>query len=139
VDVVLTVFVGSIVLLGAYFIGQLVYMLIRTHGAVRTASAAAHLQARQEIDGLSTEDLRARLLGNAYLSTTLRHDADVQSFLARVAAHDEIALAQSYPQRKLYSMLAKAEIPLRIPGRPEAVDEVREIDLVLQELAKRSR
>jgi hypothetical protein len=136
-EIVLTALVVAVGVAGVYFIGRLLYAVIGGIWVVRRATGGANEQMRRELAGLSIDGLRARLLENKYLSVTLRNDANVQAFLARVARGDEVSLAQAYPREKLYGMLVDAERPLRIPGRPEAVDEVQEVSAVLQALAAR--
>jgi hypothetical protein len=130
---------GVFILIAAmvYFLGRLLYMVIGGMGAVRKATAAFDKQLRQELAELSVEGLRERLLRNPYLSS-LRNNANVQNFYARVAAGDEAALVRELSKARFYKMLVGAEQSLDIVGRPEAVDNIDEIWTILQELAARS-
>jgi hypothetical protein len=130
--------IGLIIVAMAYFLGRLLYMMIGAIWAVRKATAAANEQLRQELAKLTVEGLRERLLRNTYLSESLRNDASVQGFCARVADGDAVALGQEYSKRGLYKMLVCAELRMGSVGRPEAADNIDEIWTVLQELIRRS-
>jgi hypothetical protein len=121
---------------GAYFVGLLLYKTVGVARAVSGARASAQADLAQSLAGLSTDDLRQRLLRDPYL-LGLRSDAAVQAFLTRVEQGDEVALAQKYPRARLSRVLATAERTGGQTGRPEALDAISEVSGILQELARR--
>jgi hypothetical protein len=130
---------GIVVLIlaaGVFSGGLLLYLMVGGGWAVWRATARANESLERELAGLSTEELRERLLTDPYLSEH-REDAGVRELLSRIARGDELALAREYPRRSLYEVLVRAETAAGHTGRPEAVDAVPEISSMLQELARR--
>jgi hypothetical protein len=121
-----------------YFAGRLAYVVIGGMWVVRRATSAARVKWHEELANLTSEEIRARLLHESYFSNVLRADPGIQTFLARIARGDEVALAAEYPRAKLYRLLASAERATGATGRPEAVDAIGTISGLLQELAKRT-
>jgi hypothetical protein len=128
------------IIIGAmiYFVSRLFYMAIGGIGAVRRATAAVDKQLRQELTELSVEGLRERILRNPYLTVSLRSDANIQRFCAKIADGNEAALVAEFTKGRLYKMLVGAERSLGMTGRPEALENIDEIWAVLQELGKKS-
>jgi hypothetical protein len=128
--------VALILAAGVFFGGLLLYLLVGGGWVVWRATARANKELERELAGLSTDELRERLLEDSYLSEH-REDAGVRELLSRIARGDELALAREYPRRSLYQVLVRAETAAGRNGRPEAVDAVSEISSMLQELARR--
>ena len=128
----------AIVASGTYFVGRLFYMVIGGMLAVSRATARARQSFAREMAGLSTPEIRQRLLEDSYLTHELRNAAAVQALLSRIAQGDEVALASEYPTGKLYNLFARAEFAAGTEGRPRAVDTIDTISGLLQELARRT-
>ena len=122
----------------AYFSWRVVRMVAGGAWVVSRATGRARAGLRREVAALTTDDVRTRLVQNPYFTADIRSQASVQQFLSRVSRHEEIALAAEYPRRKMYRLLANAEAAAGRTGRPEAVDAIDEIWILLEELARRA-
>jgi hypothetical protein len=123
---------------GLYVIGYIIYFWIASSRAGRRDSARAREKEARALAQLSSDEIRQRLLHDSYLSQFLKDDVMVQGLLARVSRGDEVSLAQEYPDKRLYPVLARAENAAGYRGRPLAMDESPRISALLAELARRT-
>jgi CHASE1-domain containing sensor protein len=118
-------------------VAWLVYWVVGAGVAVGRATRESRAALEREIVGLSTAELRRRIVEDPYLADTLRASAEVRAFIDRVARGDEAALVREHSHASLYGVLARAEHEAGGTGRPEAVDAVNWLWPYLEALSRR--
>ena len=127
-----------VLLAGVYLIGLLFWQIARVTHIVAGGTRRVRAQLSSEIAGLTSEQIRERLLESPYFTHDLRRQRPIEDFLTRIARRDEVALRREFSRRRLYSMLSKSEKAVGRRGRPEASDYIEEWYAFLDELARRA-
>lgn len=130
--------VGLLFVAGLYFGGRLVWMIVDVAWIGWREARRGRKTIEQQVAGLSTREIRDRLLSEPYFVDDIRANREVAAFLDGIANGQEERLRARYSRSQLYSLLVSAERAAGGTGRPEAVDAIGTLFALFDELARRA-